>query len=119
MKNITYDYSATTHFITSHTLEHALADARRALDTLLRGTCPGNDYLGWITLPQDTPPSLLDRVGEVADDLRQRVDTTVVIGIGGSYLGARAVIDATGGAIPVGYVTHLPEQDSLYAEVFG
>ena len=33
--------------------------------------------------------------------------------------GARAVIDATGGAIPVGYVTHLPEQDSLYAEVFG
>ena len=94
MKNITYDYSATTHFITSHTLEHALADARRALDTLLRGTCPGNDYLGWITLPQDTPPSLLDRIGEVADDLRQRVDTTVVIGIGGSYLGARAVIDA-------------------------
>ena len=33
--------------------------------------------------------------------------------------GARAVIDATGGAIPVGYVTHLPEQDSLYTEVFG
>ena len=94
MKNITYDYSATTRFIASHTLDHALADARRALDALLRGTCPGNDYLGWLTLPADTPDSLLDRLGEVAGDLRQRAETTVVIGIGGSYLGARAVIDA-------------------------
>jgi len=65
----------------------------RHLDTLNSGTGPGSDFLGWLTLPEDILLQL-DRIEKVAKHLRSVSDTTVVIGIGGSYLGAKAVIEA-------------------------
>ncbi|MCQ2346876.1 MAG: glucose-6-phosphate isomerase, partial [Paludibacteraceae bacterium] len=53
----------------------------------------GNDFLGWLTLPEDIMPQL-DTIQAVADRLRRQCDIIVCIGIGGSYLGAKAVIDA-------------------------
>jgi glucose-6-phosphate isomerase len=65
----------------------------RHLDALNKGTGAGNDFLGWLTLPDDIQKQL-DKIEKCAKHLRSVSDTTVVIGIGGSYLGARAVMEA-------------------------
>lgn len=71
----------------------------RHLDSLNSGTGAGSDFLGWLSLPDDILPQL-DRIEKKAKHLRSVSDTTVVIGIGGSYLGARAVIDALSHSFP-------------------
>lgn len=76
--------------------EEVIALAQKSvmhLDTLNAGKGQGNDFLGWLTLPDDILPQL-DKIEKTAKYLRSVTDTTVVIGIGGSYLGARAVIEA-------------------------
>ncbi len=70
--------------------------AVEALKALEAGTCAGNDFLGWMHLPSETTEAFLDEIQAVADTLKAKCDTVVVAGIGGSYLGARAVIEALG-----------------------
>lgn len=65
----------------------------RHLDNLNNGTGAGNDFLGWLSLPDDIFPQI-DKIKKASERLKAISDTTVVIGIGGSYLGARAVIEA-------------------------
>lgn len=65
----------------------------RHLNSLNTGIGAGNDFLGWLSLPDDILPQL-DRIEIVSSHLKAISDTTVLIGIGGSYLGARAVIEA-------------------------
>ncbi len=65
-----------------------------ALTTLDMGTGAGNDFLGWQKLPSETPADLLDRINKTAARLRANCDYVVCVGIGGSYLGAKAVISA-------------------------
>lgn len=93
MENLSINLKNCTSFVS---LEEIMAFAKmsaRHIDTLNEGTGPGNDFLGWLSLPDDILPQL-DRIEKVAKHLRSVSDTTVVIGIGGSYLGARAVIEA-------------------------
>ncbi|MDE5595460.1 MAG: glucose-6-phosphate isomerase [Muribaculaceae bacterium] len=68
--------------------------AQQSLTKLTDGSGLGNDFLGWVKLPSETPSSLLDDINATAASLRENCDTVVVIGIGGSYLGAKAVIEA-------------------------
>ena len=68
-----------------------VASAQKALED---GTCPGNDFLGWLHLPSSITPAFIDELQACADTLRANCDAIVVAGIGGSYLGARAVIEA-------------------------
>ena len=63
-------------------------------ETIFNKTGAGNDFLGWVTLPSEIDESLLSDIEKTAADLRRKSDIFVVIGIGGSYLGARAVIEA-------------------------
>lgn len=65
-----------------------------ALDTLLTGAGPGNDFLGWVRLPENYDKEEFARIKKAAEKIRKTCDTFVMIGIGGSYLGARAVIEA-------------------------
>ena len=65
-----------------------------AIGHLNNGTGAGNDFLGWVSLPSTTPVDLLDDINATAAALRQDCDVVVAIGIGGSYLGAKAVIEA-------------------------
>ena len=74
-------------------LDAAAADG---LQKLHNGTGAGNDFLGWLDLPTRTSAELLDDIIKTADDLRAACDYVVAIGIGGSYLGAKAVIEALG-----------------------
>ena len=74
-------------------LESKVAEAQQALEN---GTCAGNDFLGWLHLPSSITPEFLNEVQACADVMRANCDTVVVAGLGGSYLGARAVIEALG-----------------------
>ncbi len=65
-----------------------------ALNALLEGNRPGNDFLGWVELPTNYDKEEFDRIKMAANKIQNESDVLVVIGIGGSYLGARAVIEA-------------------------
>jgi glucose-6-phosphate isomerase len=93
MENLNIDLKNCSNFVS---LEEIVAFAQlssRHLDTLNSGSGAGSDFLGWLSLPQDIIPQL-DRIEKIAKHLRSISDTTVVIGIGGSYLGSRAVIES-------------------------
>ncbi|PLB85394.1 glucose-6-phosphate isomerase [Dysgonamonadaceae bacterium] len=62
------------------------------------GSRPGNDFLGWVNLPSSITEDALKEIEDAAANLRSRCDVVVVVGIGGSYLGARAVIDSLSNA---------------------
>ncbi|MBQ5417761.1 MAG: glucose-6-phosphate isomerase, partial [Oscillospiraceae bacterium] len=80
-------------FIAPHEIEAAGVQAMLAADTLEKKSGLGNDFLGWTTLPADYDKSEFSRIKAAAEKVRKNSDILIVIGIGGSYLGARAVID--------------------------
>ena len=91
---IKLDISKATQFLPEGTVEKYADRAIRAARALEDGTCAGNDFLGWVKLPTDTDDQFIDKLRECSQTLRQMCDTIVVAGIGGSYLGAKAVIEA-------------------------
>ncbi len=68
--------------------------AVEAMDTLMSKTGEGNDFLGWIDLPTNYDKEEFDRIKKSAEYIKKNADVLIVIGIGGSYLGARAVVEA-------------------------
>ena len=92
-ENLTINLKNANGFISGEEVLALAQQSVRHLDSLNAGTGPGNDFLGWLSLPDDIL-SQLDRIEKIAKKLRDVTDTTIVIGIGGSYLGARAVIEA-------------------------
>ena len=83
-------------FLAEGTVKAYEPKVKAAQEALENGTCPGNDFLGWLHLPSSITPDFLDEIQACADTLRQECEAIVVAGIGGSYLGARAVIEALG-----------------------
>jgi len=92
-ENLSINLKNIGNFISFEEIVAHAQQSVRHLDTLNNGTGSGNDFLGWLSLPDDILPQL-DKIEKTARHLRSLSDTTVVIGIGGSYLGARAVIEA-------------------------
>lgn len=87
--------NAATAGINLSDIEKLQPEADRALQTVLQGTGAGNDFLGWVNLPSETINSdLIEEITSVANVLRAECQAVVCIGIGGSYLGAKAVIEA-------------------------
>lgn len=70
------------------------AAAREAITKLDEGTGAGSDFIGWVKLPSETPAELVEKINATAERLREACEYVVCIGIGGSYLGAKAVITA-------------------------
>ena len=94
MKTINLDIQHLSHFCGDTDLSAMSAEVLKARKVLMEGSGRGNDFLGWVTLPEDVTPQLVDDIkGEVAR-LSSKAKVFVVVGIGGSYLGARAVIEA-------------------------
>ena len=91
---LTLDISKATQFLPQGAVQKYADSAIKAAKALEDGTCAGNDFLGWVKLPTDTTDQFIASVNECAQTLRQLCDTIVVAGIGGSYLGAKAVIEA-------------------------
>ncbi len=96
MKSISLDFTKAASFLGEGAVEAYEPKAKAALEALENNTCPGNDFLGWLHLPSSITPDFLDEVQVVANTLREKCEVVVVAGIGGSYLGARAVIEALG-----------------------
>ena len=94
MNNIKLDISKAACFLEEGAVKAFEPKVKEAQAALENGTCPGNDFLGWLHLPTSITPAFLDEVQAVADTLRRKCEVVVVAGIGGSYLGARAVIEA-------------------------
>ncbi len=96
MKSINLDITKAAQFLSEDAVKAYEPKVKVAQEALEAGTCPGNDFLGWLHLPSSITPAFLDEVQAVANTLREKCEVVVVAGIGGSYLGARAVIEALG-----------------------
>ena len=94
MSNIKLDITKAACFLGAGAVKAFEPQVKAAQQSLEEGTCPGNDFLGWLHLPSSITPAFLDELQACADVLRQNCEAVVVAGIGGSYLGARAVIEA-------------------------
>ena len=96
MKNISLDITKAEQFLNPGTVAAMEPKVVAAQEALEKGTCKGNDFLGWLHLPSSITPEFLKEIQDTANTLRSKCDVVVVAGIGGSYLGARAVIEALG-----------------------
>lgn len=95
MGNIQFDYSRTLSFIHDNDISGYQQEAEAFVRALENKTGRGSDYLGWVNLPASITESELSDIESTAAALTaKKIDILVVIGIGGSYLGAKAVIDA-------------------------
>lgn len=80
-------------FLPDGALENIAGEVKSANDALYAGTGKGSDFLGWLTLPQDYDKDEFARIKSAAKKIQDNSDVLVVVGIGGSYLGARAAIE--------------------------
>ena len=93
---IKLDISKATPFLSAEAVAALEPQVKAAQQALEAGTCAGNDFLGWLHLPSSITAEHLADIKQTAQVLRENCDTIVVAGIGGSYLGARAIIEALG-----------------------
>lgn len=94
MGNLKIDISKVTPFVAKEKIWAMKEEVEAANHKLHQGTGRGSDFLGWLNLPSTISESQLVDIEQTASLLRGKADYVVVVGIGGSYLGARAVIDA-------------------------
>ena len=90
---VTYDYSKAMQFISEQEIDSMCDIVENAKEVLVSKSGAGNDFLGWIDLPIDYDKEEFDRILKAADKIKSDSDVLLVIGIGGSYLGARAAIE--------------------------
>lgn len=93
---VTFDYSKATGFIQEHEMEYMSRLAAQAKETLVSKSGAGNDFVGWVDLPVDYDKEEFARIEKAAEKIREDSEVLLVIGIGGSYLGARAAIEFLG-----------------------
>ena len=96
MGQVSFDYSKTEGYVHAHEVESMKAITESAKELLLSKKGAGNDYLGWIDLPVDYDKDEFERIKKAAKKIQSDSEVLVVIGIGGSYLGARAAIEFLG-----------------------
>ena len=92
--NIKLDLQDALFAVENQQIENLKPQAEAALQTALNKTGRGNDFLGWVTLPSDVTEQEIIDLETVTAHLVEKSEVVVVVGIGGSYLGARAVIEA-------------------------
>ena len=96
MKSISLNITKAASFLAEDAVKAYEPKVNAAQEALENGTCEGNDFLGWLHLPSSITPEFLNEIQAVANTLREKCEVVVVAGIGGSYLGARAVIEGLG-----------------------
>ena len=92
-REVTFDYSKTASFISAEEVTNMKTAVMSAKEVLLAKSGAGNDFLGWIDLPVNYDKEEFDRIKKAAAKIQSDSDVLLVIGIGGSYLGARAAIE--------------------------
>ena len=90
---ISFDYSKALNVIGENEIQSMEAIAENAKELLVSGKGAGNDFIGWVDLPVNYDKEEFARIQKAAEKIRSDSDVLLVIGIGGSYLGARAAIE--------------------------
>lgn len=111
---VTFDYSRAMQFIGENEIASMKDIALTARDVLVKKSGAGNDFLGWIDLPVDYDKEEFARIQKAADKIKNDSDVLVVIGIGGSYLGARAAIEF----LRHSFYNNLPKDDRGTPEIY-
>ncbi len=93
MSKVTFDYSKAASFISEGEISYMQGLAEAAKETLTSKSGAGNDFLGWIDLPVAYDKDEFSRIKKAAEKIQSDSDVLLVIGIGGSYLGARAAVE--------------------------
>ena len=93
MSKVTFDYSKAASFIAAHEVENIKKPVMDAKEVLVSRSGAGNDFLGWIDLPVNYDKEEFTRIKKAAEKIQSDSEVLLVIGIGGSYLGARAAIE--------------------------
>lgn len=92
-KELVFDYSKAAGFVRDEEIKNMKDVVLSAREVLVKKTGAGNDFLGWIDLPVDYDKDEFSRIKQAAEKIKSDSDVLLVIGIGGSYLGARAAIE--------------------------
>lgn len=92
--SVKFNASYSESIVSAADINNIAPKAVEAMNTLMSATGEGNDFLGWINLPKNYDKEEFSRIKKSAEYIKNNADVLVVIGIGGSYLGARAVIEA-------------------------
>ncbi len=114
MSKITFDYSKAAGFISEEEVGYMTKLANDAKELLVSKTGAGNDFLGWIDLPVDYDKEEFDRIKKAAEKIQSDSEVLVVIGIGGSYLGARAAIEF----LRHGFYNNIPKEMRKAPEIY-
>ena len=114
MGKITFDYSKTAGFISEEEIGYMSRLTEQAKDVLVSKNGAGNDFLGWIDLPVDYDKEEFSRIEKAAEKIKKDTDVLIVIGIGGSYLGARAAIEF----LRHGFYNSLPKEKRGTPEIY-
>ncbi len=94
MENIKLSIDKALGFVSQEKINGYESRVKEANQMLHNGTGKGNDFLGWLDLPSSITQEEINDIETTAKTLREKCEVVVVVGIGGSYLGAKAVIDA-------------------------
>jgi len=113
-KKITFDYSKASNFIQDYELEYEKDAVLLAKEKLVSKKGAGNDFLGWVDLPIDYDKEEFSRIKQAAKKIGEDSDVFLVIGIGGSYLGARAAIEFLGHS----FANNLPKEVRKTPEIY-
>ena len=90
---IKFDYSTAKKYVGEHEVKVFEDVTVNAANTVENGTGLGSEFLGWVNLPENYDKQEFERIKKAAQQIRSNSDVLVVVGIGGSYLGAKAAID--------------------------
>lgn len=114
MKRVRLEDGKLKSFLASHELEYMKEEVLRARKDLVEKKGAGNDFLGWVDLPVDYDKEEFTRIQAAAKKIQEDSEVFVVIGIGGSYLGARAAIDFLGHS----FYNQLPKEKRKGPEIY-
>ena len=113
-KKVHFDYSKALTFVGQHEIDYLAEPIRLAHDQLHNKSGAGSDFLGWIDLPFNYDKEEFARIKQAASTIQANSDVLIVIGIGGSYLGARAAIEMLGHS----FYNMLPKDKRKTPEVY-
>ena len=114
MGKVSFDYGKASTFISEEEVSYMSGLVADAKEQLVEKTGAGNDFLGWIDLPVDYDKDEFARIKKAAKKIQQDSEVLVVIGIGGSYLGARAAIEF----LRHGFYNNLPKEVRKTPEIY-
>jgi glucose-6-phosphate isomerase len=114
MKKLSFDHSPAQPFVKPHEINQMAAATEAAAELLESRNGPGSEFLGWLDLPINYDRLEFERIQQAALRIQQQSEVLVVIGIGGSYLGARAAIEM----LTHSFYNNLPKEQRKFPQIF-